>query len=338
VSPERQLHALLNQHGFRLVRQGNHRAFKSDRLGGRIFVRSAAPSDSFRTAKNALSEGARSISSDGLIRMHDRGTPNEEEEVEMANNTVGQRSNPNRETRGGMRGGITMAKAKAMEPEPITKFAPAILNQIRKEFDVAVSELSKKYGVTIDLGRINYEEFEASAKIKFLITGENGVNAADRQAYLRYAKSLFELQPEWLDKTFERDDETFTIVGLNLRSSKYPVITKTADGKSSRWRADSIIAMMTGVDPIELRLKEARKDYLLATEYTGLKKEWLDQSYKIGNEPLVIVGLRTKGRNELVLVEDRQHKHRLAPIESVIKAMGGTLPTPGEAYYRDSFR
>ena len=81
-----------------------------------------------------------------------------------------------------------------------------------------------------------------------------------------------------------------------------------------------------GVDPVDLLLKEARKDYLLATEYTGLKEEWLGQSFKIRNEPLVIVGLRSTSRNEYVLLENRQHKHKRAPIDLVIKAMGGTVP------------
>jgi len=136
-----------------------------------------------------------------------------------------------------------MAKIKVVV-EPITKFDAAVLGQIRKEFDAAVADLSTKYGITVDLGRINYGELEASAKIQFLINGENGVNAADRQAYLQYAAS-FELKPEWLDKTFEKDGETFTIVGLNPRKSKFPVITKNASGKLPSWRADFIIAMMT---------------------------------------------------------------------------------------------
>lgn len=60
----KQLDALLRQHGFKLVPGcKKHLVYKSVGLGGRIFVMSATPSDSYHGAKNALADLRRVIAS-----------------------------------------------------------------------------------------------------------------------------------------------------------------------------------------------------------------------------------------------------------------------------------
>lgn len=53
ANPEKQLELMLRDHGFKLVRQGVHLVYKSARLGNRVFVTSATPSDC-RWAKRAI--------------------------------------------------------------------------------------------------------------------------------------------------------------------------------------------------------------------------------------------------------------------------------------------
>lgn len=54
--PVKQLDMLLKQNGFKLVRQDKHKVYKSVGLGGRVFVTSSTPSDTFRWAKNAITD------------------------------------------------------------------------------------------------------------------------------------------------------------------------------------------------------------------------------------------------------------------------------------------
>lgn len=54
--PAKQLELQLRLHGFKLLPGKKHKVYRSDRLGGRIFVTASTPSDSYRWAKNALTD------------------------------------------------------------------------------------------------------------------------------------------------------------------------------------------------------------------------------------------------------------------------------------------
>ena len=115
-------------------------------------------------------------------------------------------------------------------------------------------------------------------------------------AFMNYA-GQFGLKPEWLGKTFKDDKgRTFTVVGLNINSKKFPVVTK--EGVS--FNADYFKMLMTGdqtayeqglEEKLQKRLQETRQTYLKFGESYGLKKEWLDKTFAEGRYQYTIVGL-----------------------------------------------
>jgi hypothetical protein len=94
----------------------------------------------------------------------------------------------------------------------------------------------------------------------------------ERLAYTTYCKD-FKLKPEWLDKTVKnKEGKTYTIVGLNLRSKNYPVVTK----EGVRLNADYLRGLMTGdmaaiekerEQAHEREYKNARQDYPTQCEF-----------------------------------------------------------------------
>jgi hypothetical protein len=133
----------------------------------------------------------------------------------------------------------------------------------------------------------------------------------DRITYEQMCQQ-FGLKPEWLDKTFQAKGKTYTIVGLNIRSKRFPVLvtydstytigdnTKTVKSHGA-WNATHVIGFMTGNLDGELkkanekRLAEERKNWSMAAAF-GLKTEWLDRTFKHRHNTVTIVGLAPNRR------------------------------------------
>jgi len=172
--------------------------------------------------------------------------------------------------------------------------------------------------------------------VEFGIACENGGNAAERQEYLEGATS-YGLKKAWLGKTFNyKDGKTYTIVGLKARSSKFPVVCINDAGQKMVFTSELITAYMTNPTNIEqalveAQIKEMRKAYVWhgALGSLGLKEAWLDKTFKHNGHACTIVGLHEKGRHgnreTFVVVQDNEEKKKLylAPIDAVVKAMGG---------------
>src|SRR5262245_31015079 len=105
----------------------------------------------------------------------------------------------------------------------------------------------------------------------------------ERIAFKNYCGE-FKLKPEWLDKTFEDRGKKYTIIGLNLRSMKFPVLT---DG-GVRFNADYVRGLITGdMVSIEkerekqrgMQYQQAREDYTRYCLSYDLEKTWLDKTF-----------------------------------------------------------
>ena len=125
----------------------------------------------------------------------------------------------------------------------------------------------------------------------------------ERIAYQTYCKD-FKLKPEWLDKKVRNEKgKTYTIIGLNIRSKRFPVTTK----EGPRLNADYLRGLMTGdMDSIkeereqerEKEYKQARKDYRKYAQDYGLEKSWLDQTLVSGRTTYRIDGLIVNRRTK----------------------------------------
>jgi len=162
--------------------------------------------------------------------------------------------------------------------------------------------------------------------------------ALERLAYEQMCDQ-YGLKLEWLGKTFTDDKgKTYTIVGLNLRSKRFPVRTthevtykigdtvKTITSKSS-WNATHVAGRMGNNLSELLEDEQAKKrtqehaDYMKLAVAFGLKPEWLDKPFSYKWRKVTIVGLAPNRRRYPVVGRDEVGAIRLYPIDTVVKAM-----------------
>lgn len=111
---------------------------------------------------------------------------------------------------------------RAIEPNIIK-----VLNEKFPEFDFRFSG-----------GR--FDSTSATLKLVLSTKGADGIVLShDRNDYEKY-HGLYNLKPEWLDKTFTSNGKTYKVTGLAMNRRKYPV-TVEVNGKSMLMTAESVI-------------------------------------------------------------------------------------------------
>jgi hypothetical protein len=109
----------------------------------------------------------------------------------------------------------------------------------------ALKTIEDELGVTFTRGNGRFDSDSISFKITAMDRGENGeVQTPEAKDFVYYAVS-FGLKADDLGRTFRQGGETFTITGMKPRSRKYPVLATSASGKTYKFGADSVKAMLT---------------------------------------------------------------------------------------------
>lgn len=116
----------------------------------------------------------------------------------------------------------------------------ATVKEIRDRLQKAISDakmndfILNKYNIKV--GNATFGETSAVFKVEVATIGENG-EIRDRKAEdFNLLASVYGLKPEDLGKSFTYGQETYTIIGLNSKSHKYPlVVKKNSNGKSFKF-------------------------------------------------------------------------------------------------------
>jgi hypothetical protein len=130
--------------------------------------------------------------------------------------------------------------------------------QLRKQIEEVLnaSPIAEEYSVEIGHGLFGTNNLQL--KINFLEkVGGQAISSAEID-WKRYARS-FDLNPEWLGKTFEEKGIVYKIIGLKPGRRKYPVLTSYRDG-STLWKVEFIQRKMSGATAAkiaDLILKES---------------------------------------------------------------------------------
>lgn len=104
----------------------------------------------------------------------------------------------------------------------IKAFTKEELKAFRKDFDTAVIELEKKYGVSVSLGNITYSSNEFTGKV---IVTKDGVSKFHKQAEcFKQLHELYGLSEDTLGKTFKAQGYELEFVGIDAKKPKYPCI------------------------------------------------------------------------------------------------------------------
>ena len=111
-----------------------------------------------------------------------------------------------------------------------TTFTKAGLKTIRASLDKAFREVEEAHGIKLNIGNISYEDTTFRTTLKASIVNERGiVEDRERTDFTKYA-TMFDLNPERLDKEIVLNGRTFTITGLNTKASKNNIRIQAENG------------------------------------------------------------------------------------------------------------
>jgi len=114
----------------------------------------------------------------------------------------------------------------------------------------ALKAVAAKHNIVFSYKGGNFTASNCTYKVEAAVVGESGAVASrEYEQYKQYC-NMYNLKPEWLDQTFKLAGDTFTIIGLNPRKHKNPVLCKKAsNGKTYIFTPDDVrLRMQSSVD------------------------------------------------------------------------------------------
>ncbi len=111
----------------------------------------------------------------------------------------------------------------------------------------ALKAVALKHGIQFNAkaGTYNPDGTNFSFKLEAATIGDNGIAETPERTNFQRLAGMYGLQAEWLDKTFRHGDDTMTIIGLNTKKHKNPVLCKSkVNGKTYIFPANAVEAFM----------------------------------------------------------------------------------------------
>ena len=110
------------------------------------------------------------------------------------------------------------------------RFTKGDLKVIRVAINTALREVEEAHGIKLNIGNISFDDTTFRTKLEASIVNEKGiVEDRERTDFTKYA-TMFDLNPEWLDKEIVLNGRTFTITGLNTKASKNNIRIQAENG------------------------------------------------------------------------------------------------------------
>lgn len=123
----------------------------------------------------------------------------------------------------------------------IESFNRENLKNMRKEINQALTALGDKYGVMFEIGNIRFSDHNFRTQLSVTVSNPNlEIQGAKANDFNRYC-GIYGLVPSDLGKTFKGlTGETYKLVGLKSKSTKYPFVGERADGKKFKFTAEQV--------------------------------------------------------------------------------------------------
>ena len=100
------------------------------------------------------------------------------------------------------------------------------MKQMRNDINTALTEISKKHGVHMELKNGRYGNNTFSFKLEGGVTNSDGFTVTVESETFKLNANLYGLSPENLFSTTIINGEQYEIVGLKTKNHKYPIITR----------------------------------------------------------------------------------------------------------------
>lgn len=112
------------------------------------------------------------------------------------------------------------------------------LKIFRQEIEMALKEITEKYGIQFEVGSIKFSSNEFSTKLTANLGEKKSKADTYEQNWLKYAK-WYGMNPEDLGKTFSARGKTFKIVGLDPKQRKNNIMLES-NGKGFKAPAEMV--------------------------------------------------------------------------------------------------
>jgi len=120
-------------------------------------------------------------------------------------------------------------------------FTKSTIEVLRVEINTALREVEEAHGIKLNMGNISFDATMFRTKLEASIVNEKGiVEDRQRRDFTQYA-TMYDLNPEWLDKEIVLGDDTFTVTGLNTKASKNVVRIEKGNGQTYGCPAKNLI-------------------------------------------------------------------------------------------------
>lgn len=118
------------------------------------------------------------------------------------------------------------------------------LTIIRDEMNAALKSIGEKHSLSFSVGKCKFSEQLAMFTVEVVVPNEDGkILTKSASDFITFAK-CYGLKPEHLGKSFVSGNKTFTIKGLNTRSSKRPIIVSSTDGKEYIFTSETVVKLL----------------------------------------------------------------------------------------------
>ncbi len=103
---------------------------------------------------------------------------------------------------------------------------------IQNEAAAALLAIAEKHGMTVKPHGGTLADISMILKFEFKTADSDAIKGAEKREFEQYA-SLFGLEADDYGATFFANGQTFTLVALDLKRRKFPIIVENAQGKRS---------------------------------------------------------------------------------------------------------
>jgi hypothetical protein len=126
----------------------------------------------------------------------------------------------------------------------ITKLDKPTVKYLRERFKTAIKPLAKELGLAIDLGNCTFTANNCRFQLKVALLDTSGKAITEDADCFRSNAKLFGFEPDDLGRKFSFQGQPYTICGLKPKSRKYPVIARSANGKSYKFPCRTVLSSL----------------------------------------------------------------------------------------------
>ena len=122
----------------------------------------------------------------------------------------------------------------------ITTLDKQTVLKLQTEMLEAMKLVAERHGLTVTNKGGTFTTASTLMKFEVATRSETGeVNSRERQTFKAFA-SMYGLQVTDLDRPFQSNGHTFTVVGMKPGRSAYPILGKRSDGKMFKFTPEKV--------------------------------------------------------------------------------------------------